>query len=203
MKNIAILASGSGTNAENIIKYFNSGEIAKVRIVLSNKKDAYVLERAKNHNIHSEIFTFSEFCGKEINPTKFLNIMKQYEIDYIILAGFLLKVPEYLLNEFPNKIINIHPALLPNFGGKGMHGIHVHEAVIAAGEKESGITIHLVDAEYDKGRTLAQYRCSIEIDDTADDLAAKIHELEQTYFPAVIEKFIIENCASAINHEKC
>lgn len=192
MKNIAIFASGSGTNAENIIRYFRTSGTADVKIVLCNKKDAYVLKRASDLDVPSIVFSYSEFCGKAENPKKFLNIMKEYEIDYIILAGFLLKIPEYLLAEYKDRIINIHPALLPSYGGKGMYGMNVHEAVIAANEKESGITIHVIDNEYDKGHTIAQFKCRIDAGDTAEDLAAKIHELEQAHFPRVIEEYILK-----------
>lgn len=192
MKNIAIFASGSGTNAENIIRYFRTSGTADVKIVLCNKKDAYVLKRASDLDVPSIVFSYSEFCGKAENPEKFLNIMKEYEIDYIILAGFLLKIPEYLLAEYKDRIINIHPALLPSYGGKGMYGMNVHEAVIAANEKESGITIHVIDNEYDKGHTIAQFKCRIDTGDTAEDLAAKIHELEQAHFPRVIEEYILK-----------
>ncbi|MFA7116081.1 MAG: phosphoribosylglycinamide formyltransferase [Bacteroidales bacterium] len=191
--NIAIFASGSGTNAENLIRYFSRSKYGKIVLLLSNKKDALVLEKAYKLAIPTKTFTYSEFCGKEINPNKFITIMKNYNIDLILLAGFLLKVPKYLLSIYPKKIINIHPALLPAYGGKGMHGIHVHQTIIAAGEKKSGITIHLIDENYDKGKIIFQGFCNIESGDNAEDLAAKIHVLEQANFPKVIEKYIIEH----------
>lgn len=180
---IVILASGSGTNAENIANYFASNDYIQVSQILSNKKDAFVLERAKKLGIPSSTFSKTDFQ----NAT-FLDRIP--EADYIILAGFLWLIPEYLIKAFPNKIINIHPALLPKYGGKGMYGSHVHKAVIEAKEKESGITIHLVNEEYDKGEILFQVKCNIDESDTPDSLAKKIHGLEHEHFPRVIEKYI-------------
>lgn len=196
MINIAVFASGSGTNAENLIKHFQNSDIARVVLVLSDKKDAYVLTRAKNLNIPSATFTYKELkdnsitvCGK---PYSFLSLLQEYNISLILLAGFLLKIPDYLLEQYPKRIINIHPALLPKYGGKGMFGEHVHQAVIAAHEKESGITIHLVDNQYDHGAPLFQTKCTISEHDTPEALAAKIHELERNY-PAVVEKYIMDS----------
>jgi len=185
---IAIFASGSGTNAENIINYFRNNSLCDISLVLSNKKDAYVLERARQLNIKCVTFTRTELE----DSTYVDGILSSHTIDYIILAGFLLKVPERLLKKYPFKIINIHPALLPSYGGKGMHGMHVHEAIIAAGEKESGITVHVVDSEYDKGTTIFQARCVIEEGDTPEILAGKIHRLEQAHFPKAIEDYILK-----------
>ena len=185
---IAIFASGSGTNAENIVNYFHDNHSCEISVIMCNKKDAYVLERAKLLGIDSFVFTRTQ-----LEESTFVDeMLLLYNIDFIILAGFLLKVPERILNNYPSRIINIHPALLPLYGGKGMHGMHVHEAVIAAGEKESGITIHVVDADYDKGTTLFQARCSIEKEDTPETLAHKIHVLEQAWFPRVIENYILK-----------
>lgn len=184
--NLAILASGSGTNAENIINYFSEHPGIQVKEVLSNKVDAYVHERAKKLGVPSHTFSKAEF-----NDTSF--IKRLVDIDYIILAGFLWLIPEYLIKAFPNKIINIHPALLPKYGGKGMYGLKVHEAVVANHEKESGITIHLVNKEYDKGKILFQAKCEVTDRDTAESVANKIHELEYQYFPSQIEKLILEN----------
>lgn len=185
---IAIFASGSGTNAENIIKYFGNKSLCEVSLVLCNKKDAYVTERARQLNVPSVIFTKSQLeessCIDEL--------LSEKGVQYIILAGFLLKIPERLLNKYHKRIINIHPALLPKYGGKGMHGMHVHEAVITAGERESGITVHIIDADYDKGETIFQAKCSIDTGDTPEILAAKIHELEQRYFPEAIENYILK-----------
>ncbi len=148
MKNIAIFASGSGTNAENIIKYFANDEIVNIALIISNKKDAFVHERVKSYGIESVTFSKNDFETTD----KVLDILKEREIDFIVLAGFLLKVPENLINAYPDGIINIHPALLPKYGGKGgMYGDNVHKAVVENGEKESGITIHYVNENYDEG----------------------------------------------------
>ncbi|MFA5849269.1 MAG: phosphoribosylglycinamide formyltransferase [Bacteroidales bacterium] len=183
---IAVFASGSGTNAENIVRYFKDSTLCKVELILSNKKDAYVLERAGQLGVESFVFS-----ARELGETDVVNdLLDKKGIDFIILAGFLLKIPNGLLAKFPSRIINIHPALLPSYGGKGMYGMNVHKAVIDAGEKESGITIHLVDEHYDNGQILFQARCTISESDTPEDLANKIHTLEQTHFPRVIEEYI-------------
>lgn len=201
MKNIAIFASGSGTNAQNIIEYFNCTKDsslsnkplekkAKVVAVICSRPDAYVLTRAEKLNVPSVVMQKEELTA---SPENLLALLKQLNVDYIILAGYLLKIPAELIHEYPNRIINIHPALLPAYGGKGMYGRHVHEAVVAAGEKESGITIHLVDEKYDNGNILFQARCGIAPTDTPDDVAAKIHELEQAHFPQIVEQYISED----------
>ena len=190
--NIAIFASGSGSNAENIIKYLSdtlnkqNGTNIKCTVILSNRPDAYVFERA--HRLGIKAATFNK---NEIEETLIVdNILKEHRIDFIVLAGFLLKFPERLVKEYRNKIINIHPALLPKYGGKGMYGGKVHQAVIDAKEEESGITIHLVDEIYDNGRHLFQAKCTIAENDTPETLAAKIHRLEGEHFPAVIYNYI-------------
>ncbi len=191
MKRLAIFVSGSGTNAENIIVFFKkpeNREIAQAAIVLSNKPDAYAITRAYNLQTPSYVFT-----KKMLEDGLVEKILELHRIDIVILAGFLLKIPEAMIRAYNGRIINIHPALLPSYGGKGMYGHHVHEAVIAAHEKESGITIHLVNEKYDDGKHLFQAKCSISENDTPDDLAAKIHELEQSHFPQVIRKYIVEN----------
>jgi phosphoribosylglycinamide formyltransferase-1 len=188
MKRIVILASGSGTNAENIIKYFKNNTAVKVTLVLSNKKDAKVLERAKNLGVENKSFNKEDFT---IN-NKVFEILKN-NADYVILAGFLWKVPENIIEAFPNKIINIHPALLPKYGGKGMYGMHVHEAVVANKEQETGITIHYVNENYDEGAIIFQDKFKVLPTDTAEDVAAKIHTLEYDNFPKVIEKVLLEN----------
>ncbi|MFY0605761.1 MAG: phosphoribosylglycinamide formyltransferase [Cyclobacteriaceae bacterium] len=186
--NIVILASGSGSNAEELIKHFsNSGNI-RVSGVLSNKSDAFVLERAKKFQIANESFDRSSF-----NSETFLEILEKYHADYIVLAGFLWKMPEAIISRFADRIVNIHPSLLPNYGGKGMYGAHVHKAVIANKEKLSGITIHLVNEEYDKGRILFQASCEISTNETPESLAAKIHKLEHAHFPKVVEDYIKEH----------
>lgn len=198
MKNLAIFASGSGTNAINIINFFNfnrkydgtaSGEqqTANVKTVICNNKNAYVLTRAANAGIESTVYGKEELTT---SPSRLLQQLSELGIDYIILAGYLLKVPDILIEKYNGRILNIHPALLPKYGGKGMYGHHVHEAVVAAGERKSGITIHLVDEKYDNGKILFQAECSVEPDDTPDSVAAKIHTLEQMYFPGVIADYI-------------
>ena len=184
MKNIVILASGSGSNAENIIKYFMNHPTIRIDSVWSNKSDAFVLERADNLCIEAHSFGKNEMTATDWLLEEF----KKRRIDLIVLAGFLLLLPPKFVREF--QIINIHPALLPSYGGKGMYGSHVHEAVIANGEKESGITIHLVDEVYDHGQILFQARCEIEPQDSPDILAGKIHELEMLYFPKTIESLL-------------
>lgn len=186
-KNIAIFASGSGTNAEQIIKHFKGSDRAAVRILLSNKKDAYALVRAKKHHIPTHVFSREEFY----NTDEIVELLKQQKIDLIVLAGFLWLVPASLIKAFPDKIINIHPALLPKYGGKGMYGMRVHQAVIDSGDNESGISIHYVNEKYDEGKIVFQARCNIGIDDTPESLAEKIHQLEYEYFPKVIEDLII------------
>jgi phosphoribosylglycinamide formyltransferase-1 len=186
MIKIAILASGSGSNAENIVNYFNGNGKVSIPLIISNKKDAYVHERAKNLNIKSITFTRSEFD----TTSKVFDCLKENSIDFIILAGFLLKVPENLLRAYPDRIINIHPALLPGFGGKGMYGDNVHKAVVEAGEKESGITIHYVNGNYDEGAIIFQARCPVLPEDTYEDVAKKVHTLEYMHFPVVIEDIL-------------
>jgi phosphoribosylglycinamide formyltransferase 1 len=188
MNRIAIFASGSGTNAENIMNYFAKSEIIKVAIVLSNKPDAYVLERAKKKGVDSFVFTRTEFYDSEIVD----EVMEKKSIDYIVLAGFLWLMPERLIQKFRRRIINIHPALLPKYGGKGMYGMRVHEAVIANNEKESGITVHDVNENYDEGKIIFNATCKIEPGETPETLAAKIHQLEYKYFPSTIEKWILK-----------
>ena len=187
MKKIAICASGSGSNAENIIQYFAQKPQFCVKSVFCNVPDAYVLERAKKYRIPTFVFNREEFR----NPDKVFRQLQEQEIDFIVLAGFLWLMPSFITAAWPNKIVNIHPALLPAYGGKGMYGHHVHEAVIAAGEKESGITIHYVNDHYDQGAIIFQAKCPVLPTDTPDDLAARIHELEYRYFPEIIEKTIL------------
>ncbi len=187
MKKIAIFASGSGSNAENIIQYFAQKPQFCVKSVFCNVPDAYVLERAKKYRIPTFVFNREEFR----NPDKVFRQLQEQEIDFIVLAGFLWLMPSFITAAWPNKIVNIHPALLPAYGGKGMYGHHVHEAVIAAGEKESGITIHYVNDHYDQGAIIFQAKCPVLPTDTPDDLAARVHELEYRYFPEIIEKTIL------------
>lgn len=186
MKKIAIFASGSGTNAENIINYFADNADVKISLILSNKEDAYVIQRAVNHKVEWTVFNRDQFY----NTDYVLKLLADNQIDIIILAGFLWLVPNSLIQAYPNKIINIHPALLPKYGGKGMYGMKVHEAIIKNGEKESGITIHFVNDKYDDGEIIAQVKCKIEPDETPKSLANKIHLLEYEHFPKVIERWI-------------
>lgn len=182
-RKIAIFASGSGSNAENIVSYFNSNAKFEFPIILSNKSDAFVHERAKKLGIPS--FTFSK--DSFLDGNEILDFLNSYKIDSIILAGFLLKVPEVLVQAYPDNIINIHPALLPKFGGKGMYGDHVHRAVKAAGETESGITIHYVNEHYDDGNIILQAKCTVNENDTPETIANKVHALEYENFPKAIE----------------
>ena len=185
-KNIAIFASGSGSNAENIIRYFQKNDSVQVSLVLSNKSDAYVLERAHRLGVPSNVFPKEDWiAGDEI-----LAILQEYRIDFVVLAGFLVRVPDLLLHAYPDKIINIHPALLPKYGGKGMYGDRVHEAVVAAGEKESGITIHYINEHYDEGNTIFQATCPVLSTDSPDDVAKKVHALEYEHFPQIIEQVL-------------
>ncbi|GGF34022.1 phosphoribosylglycinamide formyltransferase [Echinicola rosea] len=185
MKKIAILASGNGSNAEEIIKHFEGSTKGKVAVIASNKKDAYVLERAKNHDI-----SFISFTRKEMDDGFLEKTFAELEIDLVVLAGFLLKVPDGLIQQYPERVINIHPALLPKFGGKGMYGMRVHESVKAKGEKETGITIHYVNEKYDDGRVIFQESVKVEETDTPEDIANKVHALEHKYFPKVIESLL-------------
>ncbi len=185
---IAIFASGSGSNAENIIQHFAQNKAVEIALILSNKPDAFVLERAKKWQIPSVCFTKSDFTETNNIST----ILAENNIDFIVLAGFLLKIPATLIQQYPHRIVNIHPALLPKYGGKGMYGQHVHEAVVANKEKESGITIHYVNEQYDEGNIIFQAKCSILSSDTPALVAEKVHQLEYTHFPTIIEKLITD-----------
>ncbi len=189
MTNIAVFASGSGTNAENIIRYFSNNTSIKPALVISNKKDAYVLQRAEKLNVPAQYIPTSQFKN---NPQHALQILKKYKIDFIVLAGFMILVPVDILKEYENRILNIHPALLPDYGGKGMYGQNVHKAVIAAGEKQSGISIHFVNEKYDKGKIIFQATCPVSENDDPESLAEKIHELEYEHYPPIIESVITQ-----------
>ncbi|KAB1070005.1 phosphoribosylglycinamide formyltransferase [Tamlana haliotis] len=186
MKRIVIFASGSGSNAENIIRYFQNSNTASVIQVLTNNPQAKVLDRAKNLKVSA--FSFNRIAISKTDDV--LNILKASKPDLIILAGYLWKFPDNILNAFPNKVINVHPALLPKFGGKGMYGMHVHEAVVTNKETETGITIHYVNEHYDEGAIIFQAKCDVAPSDSADDVAAKIHELEMEHFPKVVQKLL-------------
>ena len=185
MIKIVIFASGSGTNAENIIRYFQATKSASVEAVFTNKADAQVIQRAEKYQVPSLVFT-----KNDLETGKVLQEINAIQPDLIVLAGFLLKFPESIVAAYPDKIINIHPALLPKYGGKGMYGMHVHRAVVENKESKTGITIHYVNENYDEGNIIFQKEVSVLISDTPEVVAAKIHELEQDHFPAVIEKLL-------------
>ncbi|WP_279053787.1 phosphoribosylglycinamide formyltransferase [Hoylesella timonensis] len=187
-RRVAIFVSGSGTNCENIIRYFAQSTTIQISLVLSNKSDAYALTRAKRLGVPTIIVPKKDFNDASI----LLPILQSNDIDFIALAGFLLMIPNFLIAAFPKRMINIHPALLPKFGGKGMYGHHVHEAVKAAGETETGFTVHWVSDVCDGGEIIAQYRTPLDSTDTVEDIAEKEHQLEMKYFPSVIEKVITE-----------
>lgn len=188
MKNIVLFASGSGTNVQNIAEFFSKDNTAQVAAVFCNNPKAFVIQRCEKLGIPCIVFNKGDFYETD----RVINLLKSFEADVIVLAGFLWLVPENLIATYPKSIINIHPSLLPDFGGKGMYGMYVHEAVIRSTKRVSGITIHLVTEEYDQGKKLFQAKTKIEKDDTAETLAKKIHELEQKHFPMVIKEFIEE-----------
>lgn len=187
MKHVAIFASGEGTNAENIFKYFHNDKRVKIKLVVTNVDTAGVIRRAEEYKKNVQIVSKTALYEYTEQLIEFLNTE---EIDIIVLAGFLLKIPEAFVKAFPNRIINIHPALLPKFGGKGMYGMNVHKAVIAQKETESGITVHYVNEEYDKGEIILQAKCLVEEGDTPESLDRKVRALELEYFPKAIEKVI-------------
>lgn len=191
-RKIAIFASGSGSNAENMIRYFNEREAGAVEValVISNRTDAPVLLRAQRWHVPTALFLKEEWeRGDAV-----LALLKEHKIDFVVLAGFLLRVPEAILSAYPHRIVNIHPALLPQYGGKGMYGNRVHEAVVAACEKESGITIHYANERYDEGDIIFQAHCRVLPTDTSDDVAVKVHALEHQHFPVVVEEVIAKVC---------
>ena len=187
MQNIAIFVSGSGTNCENLIRYFEHSDSVKCALVVSNKADAYALVRAERLGVPTVVMTKAQLN----NPGEMLPLLQEYAINFIVLAGFLPLIPDYLIEAFPRKIINLHPALLPKFGGKGMWGHHVHEAVKAAGETETGMTVHYVSPVCDGGEIIAQFRVALSPDDTVDDIAEKEHQLEMQHFPQVVEQVLL------------
>lgn len=189
MKQVAIFASGTGTNAEKIIAHIKTNASIRIRLIVCNKPGAGVIGIAANNNIPVLMIEKERFFRGDA----YLPLLTEYGIDFIVLAGFLWKVPDALVAAYPNKIINIHPALLPKYGGKGMYGMHVHEAVIAAGEKESGITIHYVNEHFDEGAPIFQASCPVEPGETPESLAKKIHLLEHRHFPEVVVETIQKN----------
>jgi len=184
---VAIFASGNGSNAENIANYFMNNNSILIDSFYTNKADAFVIERAKNLGIHCSFYSNPDFR----EGSSVITELKERGIDFIILAGFLLKIPMNIIKEFPNKIMNIHPALLPKFGGKGMYGDRVHIAVKEAGGKESGITIHYVNEHFDEGKHIFQAKCEVLAADSPDDIAEKVHKLEYKYYPEIIEKVLL------------
>lgn len=185
-KRMAIFVSGSGTNCENIIQHFVNHKNVDVALVWSNRADAYALKRAEKYGIPTIVMGRKDFN----DANKVLPVLEEYRIDFIVLAGFLLMIPNFLVQAYDHRMVNLHPALLPKYGGKGMYGHHVHEAVKVAGEKETGMTVHWVSEICDGGEIIAQYKTPLSPEDTPDDIAAKEHELEMKYFPKVIEQVI-------------
>lgn len=186
MVNIAIFVSGSGSNCENIIQYFQNNKQANIALVVSNRSDAYALVRAQRLNVPTKVLPKAEFNNQEM----VMKLMADYRIDFIVLAGFLLMIPDWLISAYQHRMINLHPALLPKFGGIGMYGHYVHEAVRKANETETGMTVHWVSPMCDGGEIIAQFRTPITPDDTPDDIAAKEHVLEMKHFPQVIEAIL-------------
>lgn len=186
--NIAVFVSGRGSNCENIIRHFNvEKSIARVALVISNKSDAFALTRAARLNVPSKVMSKAEINEEG----KLVSVLDAYGIDFIVLAGFMLIVPDFLVSRFAQRMVNIHPSLLPKYGGRGMYGHHVHEAVKSAGETETGITIHYVSTKCDGGDIIAQYSTPVSADDTVVSIEEKVHVLEQKYFPEVIERVLL------------
>ena len=188
MNKIVIFASGSGTNAENIIKHFGNLDCGRVVAVFTNNPNAKVIDRAQKYQVPTQIFSKADFIEGKV-----LQKINTFQPDWIVLAGFLLKLPQSIIEAYPNKIINIHPALLPKYGGKGMYGMNVHRAVVENKETETGITIHFVNENYDEGNIIFQKEVALSATDSPENVAEKIHELEQCYFPEVIEKLITQD----------
>lgn len=189
MKKIAVFASGSGTNAENIVRYFFSSKTAKVDVILTENPKAYVIERANRLAVDYNVFKIDELKNGDIT-----NLLRSRGVDFVVLSGFLKLIPTNLIDAYRNRIVNIHPALLPKYGGKGMYGMKVHKAVIEAGDVESGITIHLVNEKYDEGDIVFQAKCPIIPCDNPETLAERIHALEYEHYPTVIERLVKTNC---------
>ena len=185
-KRVAIFVSGTGTNCENIIRYFAGSEVVNIALVVSNKSDAPALEKARRLGVPTEVMSKSQLSDSSF----MLSLLRERDIHFIVLAGFLLMIPDYLIAAYPRRIINLHPSLLPKFGGKGMYGHRVHEAVKAAGETETGMTVHYVTGECDGGEIIAQYKTAISPEDTPEDIAAKENLLEMRYYPLVIKQVL-------------
>jgi phosphoribosylglycinamide formyltransferase-1 len=189
VKKLAIFGSGRGGNAENICVYFNNSSDIKVVVMCTNRKDAFIIERAKKLKIPMVFTSKTELE----NFDDLAKILAKYKVDYIILAGFLLKIPSKMIEQYPNKIINIHPALLPKYGGKGMYGENIYKAVLENKETQTGITIHLVNQNYDEGKIIKQYACDVSKNENLSSLESKIHKLEFSNFPQTLEKYILKN----------
>ena len=185
-KNIAIFVSGGGTNCENLIRYFEGNDNVNCELVISNKADAYALVRAQNLGVATAVVPKAQLNDEDY----MMSLMREHQIEFIVLAGFLPLIPDFLIEAYPRRIVNLHPALLPKYGGKGMWGHHVHEAVKAAGETETGMTVHYVTPVCDSGEIIAQYRVALSPDDSVDDIADKEHQLEMEYFPQVVERVL-------------
>ena len=185
-KNIAIFASGNGTNAEQLVLHFARHPKARVALILTNRSTAFVLERAKRLEVPAYCFSKEQWAeGTEVGE-----ILRRHKIDFVVLAGFLARVPDCVLHCFPRRMVNIHPSLLPKFGGKGMYGDRVHQAVLESDETESGITIHYTNEHYDEGAIICQHRCPVMPDDTFETLAARVHQLEYAHYPEVVDKLV-------------
>jgi len=187
MQNIAIFASGEGTNAENIIRYFQDKKTANVAVVVYNRVEAGVKQRAESLGVPAVYLPKAEFLDEQ----KLIPLLRQYQIDFVVLSGFLVLVPDFLIREFSDKIVNIHPALMPKHCGKGMYGMKVHQEVVADGDKESGITIHLVDEDYDHGRIIFQEKCPVLPEESPEEVAQHVHKLEYANYPKVIEELVL------------
>ena len=196
MINIAIFASGSGTNAERLFERFAEHPRGRVAVLLTNNPRAGVIARAERFGVPVVVFTKQELTDTDA----MLHQLRDHSVDLIVLAGFLLKVPPTLIAAYPNRIVNLHPALLPAYGGKGMYGRHVHEAVVAAGETETGISIHYVNEHYDEGRLIRQVRCAVLPADGPEDVAARVHRLEHQHYPEVVEELVDELVSGAISN---
>jgi phosphoribosylglycinamide formyltransferase 1 len=184
---VAILASGTGTNAEKVIRHFQHHPLIEICALLSNNPEATALKRAEKLHIPGKVFSKSDFVGGAV-----LAFLQQHRVTHLVLAGFLWLIPKEFLEAYPDKIINLHPALLPKFGGKGMYGLKVHQAVKDSGEKETGITIHVVNENYDEGKVLFQVSCPVTIEQSSAEIAACVHQLEYEHYPRVIEKWILK-----------
>ncbi len=188
MWNVTIFASGSGSNAENIFNYFKDSKLVRVGLLITDNPKAFVIERCRRHSVPCLVLS-----KRLIDDTDFmLGVLRDFRTNFVVLAGYIKLVPDYIVAAFDQRIVNIHPSLLPKHGGKGMYGNRVHQSVLDSGDKESGITIHFIDNDYDRGSVIFQAKCPVLPDDTADSLAQRVHALEYEYYPNVIEDTIIK-----------